>query len=200
MDGFDSTITVNSTGDAFSSGDGACILREAIVNANTNADSTAGDCAAGVGADLKNLLEFLSHGGVPGTMGGLHAPSVGVPRLLVPSQVVQRCTETSPGVPLILGSREVGPEFPDRVLGSPGVQVFQGQPETEAWIFGMTLEHPLQRRDTISQVLERQSGKWKERRLSSLTGWPVTSSMSATISCAISVRRWDTVRAWAKSK
>ncbi len=45
------TIWVNSMDDALLPGDGACTLREAITNANTNTDTTAGDCAAGVALD-----------------------------------------------------------------------------------------------------------------------------------------------------
>ena len=44
-------LTVNSTADTATSGDSACTLREAITNANANADTTGGDCAAGSGAD-----------------------------------------------------------------------------------------------------------------------------------------------------
>lgn len=41
------TITVTSTTDTLVPGDGACSLREAISNANANADTTSGDCVAG---------------------------------------------------------------------------------------------------------------------------------------------------------
>jgi CSLREA domain-containing protein len=47
----EATITVNSTADNDTSGDGACTLREAIDNANDDADTTGGDCIAGSGAD-----------------------------------------------------------------------------------------------------------------------------------------------------
>lgn len=47
------TITVNSTADALSN-NGACTIREAIINANNNA-STWPDCAAGLGTDTINL-------------------------------------------------------------------------------------------------------------------------------------------------
>ena len=46
------TITVNSTADSAVSGDRACTLREAIANANADADTTGGDCAAGAGNDM----------------------------------------------------------------------------------------------------------------------------------------------------
>lgn len=48
-------ITVNSTADSLTAGDGNCTLREAIVNANANSDTTGGDCAAGSGADTVDL-------------------------------------------------------------------------------------------------------------------------------------------------
>jgi CSLREA domain-containing protein len=44
-------LTVNSTSDTAIAGDGLCTLREAIVNANTDSDSTNGDCTAGSGDD-----------------------------------------------------------------------------------------------------------------------------------------------------
>jgi CSLREA domain-containing protein len=49
--GADATITVNSTDDTATSGDGRCTLREAILNANADADTSGGDCAAGSGLD-----------------------------------------------------------------------------------------------------------------------------------------------------
>jgi hypothetical protein len=45
------TITVNSTNDNLTSGNGQCTLRKALRNANTNSDTTGGDCAAGSGVD-----------------------------------------------------------------------------------------------------------------------------------------------------
>ncbi len=43
------TITVNSTADNTTAGDGQCTLREAIANVNSAADTTSGDCMAGTG-------------------------------------------------------------------------------------------------------------------------------------------------------
>jgi len=48
------TINVNSTNDILSSGDGACTLREAVINANNDA-ATYSDCTAGSGADTVEL-------------------------------------------------------------------------------------------------------------------------------------------------
>src|SRR6266508_1749050 len=45
------SLTVNTTDDNITSGDGFCTLREAITNANSNSDTTSGDCAAGTGDD-----------------------------------------------------------------------------------------------------------------------------------------------------
>ncbi len=42
-------ITVDSMADNATAGDGACTLREAILNANFDNDSTGGDCAPGSG-------------------------------------------------------------------------------------------------------------------------------------------------------
>ncbi len=47
----DATIIVNSTDDSATPGDSACTLREAIMNAKAVGDLSAGDCAAGDGAD-----------------------------------------------------------------------------------------------------------------------------------------------------
>jgi CSLREA domain-containing protein len=49
------TITVNTLADNTTSGDAQCTLREALANANANADTTVGDCVAGSGADTINL-------------------------------------------------------------------------------------------------------------------------------------------------
>jgi CSLREA domain-containing protein len=48
-------IDVNTTADNLTAGDGHCTLREAVMNANANSDTTGGDCAAGAGADTINL-------------------------------------------------------------------------------------------------------------------------------------------------
>ncbi len=48
-------IEVNSTADTTVANDGECTLREAIINANNDTDSTSGDCAAGSGADNINF-------------------------------------------------------------------------------------------------------------------------------------------------
>lgn len=52
---FSATLNVNSTADELIAGNGQCTLREAIINANGDSDTTAGDCAAGSGADLINV-------------------------------------------------------------------------------------------------------------------------------------------------
>jgi CSLREA domain-containing protein len=60
------TITVNSTGDT-SANDGSCVLREAIVAANTNAASgaMAGECAAGQASPTADAIEFSITGAGP---------------------------------------------------------------------------------------------------------------------------------------
>jgi CSLREA domain-containing protein len=45
------TITVDSLDDTTTAGDSDCTLREAIANANSDGDTTGGDCTAGTGAD-----------------------------------------------------------------------------------------------------------------------------------------------------
>src|SRR5215207_1019389 len=44
-------IVVNTNADVTIAGDGFCTLREAITNANSDSDTTGGDCPAGSGAD-----------------------------------------------------------------------------------------------------------------------------------------------------
>ena len=65
-----SELVINSVADTATAGDGACTLREAIVNANQNADLSGGDCAAGDAATLDVLLFAL-----PGS--GPHTITVG---------------------------------------------------------------------------------------------------------------------------
>ena len=63
---FSGTITVNTTSDSSTAGDGACSLREAISNANANADQTSGDCASGdPGLDI---IVFKIPGAAPFTI------------------------------------------------------------------------------------------------------------------------------------
>jgi CSLREA domain-containing protein len=49
-------IVVNSVADTVMPGDGACTLREAMLNANADRDTTALDCAPGLGDDLILLV------------------------------------------------------------------------------------------------------------------------------------------------
>lgn len=44
-------LNVNNLLDVAASGDGSCTLREAVANANSDGDTTGGDCPAGTGAD-----------------------------------------------------------------------------------------------------------------------------------------------------
>ncbi len=46
------TAIVNSTADNVTAGDGFCTLRETMLNAESDSDTTSGDCAAGNGADI----------------------------------------------------------------------------------------------------------------------------------------------------
>ncbi len=79
------TLTVDSTRDDLTAGDGECTLREAILNANADSDSTAGDCSAGSGADeiaLPSGTYLLTDGslGIPTSQltlkGDGHGPTV----------------------------------------------------------------------------------------------------------------------------
>lgn len=58
---FAATIFVTSTADNLTGGDGLCTLREAIRNANTDTDTTSGDCAAGTGTDTIVLSAGLTY-------------------------------------------------------------------------------------------------------------------------------------------
>ena len=68
-----STITVNSTADNLTASDGLCTLREAIKNANANADTTGGDCVAGSGADTIVVPAGTYVLGIPGQDEDLNA-------------------------------------------------------------------------------------------------------------------------------
>jgi len=56
---FAAGIVVNSSADTVSVGDGVCTLREAIANANTDSDTTGGDCPAGSGDDVIGFAPAL---------------------------------------------------------------------------------------------------------------------------------------------
>lgn len=55
-------LTVNNLSDVVASGDGQCTLREAITNANTNSETSSGDCAAGTDNDT---ISFSLGGTIP---------------------------------------------------------------------------------------------------------------------------------------
>src|SRR5262249_31608960 len=63
-----SSITVNSTADNTTAGNGQCTLREAIANANSNSDTTGGDCPTGNGTDT---IQFSVTGTISLTNGEL---------------------------------------------------------------------------------------------------------------------------------
>ncbi len=50
------TIVVDTTEDKQDVGDGSCTLREAINNANVNIDTTNGDCLAGEGDSIIDVI------------------------------------------------------------------------------------------------------------------------------------------------
>src|SRR4051812_6876016 len=62
LDAGAATITVNSALDNATAGNGQCTLREAINNANSNSDTTGGDCTAGSGTDT---IQFNIGTGTP---------------------------------------------------------------------------------------------------------------------------------------
>ena len=62
------TISVNTSADVVSSGNGECSLREALNNANADLDTTGGDCAGGTGADT--IVFTLATDGMPITLLG----------------------------------------------------------------------------------------------------------------------------------
>ncbi|CAN7407815.1 IPTL-CTERM sorting domain-containing protein [Acidovorax sp. LjRoot194] len=61
-------IEVDSLADDVTAGDNLCTLREAVNNANTNSDTTGGDCVAGAGTDTIDLSALT--GTI--TLGGTH--------------------------------------------------------------------------------------------------------------------------------
>jgi CSLREA domain-containing protein len=73
------TITVNSTADTATAGDAQCTLREAITNANSNSDTTSGDCAAGSGTDT---IQFNIGSGTPTIALASQLPNVTSPMVI----------------------------------------------------------------------------------------------------------------------
>ena len=67
------TIVVNSNADDVTGSNSSCTLREALANANSDTDTTGGDCTAGAGADIISLA------GLSGTitLGGTHLRATG---------------------------------------------------------------------------------------------------------------------------
>lgn len=64
----DAIITVDSSADNTTAGDGFCTLREAITNANNDSDSTSGDCTAGSGTDTIEFDITSNEGAGPHTI------------------------------------------------------------------------------------------------------------------------------------
>jgi CSLREA domain-containing protein len=65
------TITVNTTADNLTGGDGQCTLREALANVNAAADTTGGDCPAGTGTGDTVTFTFTRRAGIRLSMGQL---------------------------------------------------------------------------------------------------------------------------------
>lgn len=61
-------IVVNSLADVIAAGNSECTLREAVANANSNSDTSGGDCVAGAGTDT---IDLSSLSGTI-TLGGTH--------------------------------------------------------------------------------------------------------------------------------
>ncbi len=81
------SITVTGNADTGTPGDGFCTLREALANANTDSDTSGGDCAAGSGVDL---IEFA-----PGLNG--HTITLAGAELVISSNL----TLSGPGADLL---------------------------------------------------------------------------------------------------
>lgn len=69
-------ITVNSNLDNTTAGNGLCTLREAINNANSNSDTTAGDCPAGAGLDTISFAIGGSGSAASISIGGSMLPVI----------------------------------------------------------------------------------------------------------------------------
>jgi len=88
------TITVTHNADPGVIGDGKCTLREALNNANSDSDTSAGDCAAGAGVD--NILFALT--------GGLFASNINVTSVLpviTDALVMDGTTQGCPNPPCV---------------------------------------------------------------------------------------------------
>jgi CSLREA domain-containing protein len=92
------SIVVNSNIDEVSStsGDGNCTLREAIQNANTDSDTTGGDCTAGSGSDT---ITFSA----PMSISAVNSFQIDMPIILnAESGGVGTCSPINPGVSITL--------------------------------------------------------------------------------------------------
>jgi hypothetical protein len=101
-------IVVETNNDASTNGDGACSLREALINSNTSSDQSAGDCPAGSSAvDIIDLT------------GGLGAINIGSSLPSISAPVFIDGGEAAPAVALV----NAGPPATDGLsfaIGSKG--------------------------------------------------------------------------------
>lgn len=112
-------LTVNSTSDTATPADGACTLREAITNANADADSTGGDCAAGSGADtisfassVTGIITLGSQLPAATDAAGLTIEGPGASVLTVSGGDVVRLFEVAAGASLELSALTLADGFP----------------------------------------------------------------------------------------
>jgi CSLREA domain-containing protein len=84
---------VNSTADELIASNGQCTLREAVINANGDADTTGGDCPAGSGADLINVPAGTYVLAIPGASENAAA------RAISTSQPISRSAAPVPRLP-----------------------------------------------------------------------------------------------------
>jgi CSLREA domain-containing protein len=114
------TITVNTTSDSSTSGDGSCSLREAIVNANSNADLSSGDCTPGdAGLDI---IVFKIAGTSPFTI----VPTLPLPVITDPMILDATSQPGFSGTPIV--------ELDGENAGGDGIEISAGGSVIEGFV------------------------------------------------------------------
>jgi uncharacterized repeat protein (TIGR01451 family) len=111
-----STINVNNLLDVSAAGDSSCTLREAVANANSDSDTSGGDCSAGTGADTitfsVNGTTLLSSTLTISDIDGLTIDSLGRSVILSGNYAV-RVLLVTPGAALTLKNLTVANGYAD---------------------------------------------------------------------------------------
>ena len=120
----DAIITVDSSADNTTAGDGFCTLREAITNANNDSDSTSGDCVAGSGTDTIEF-DITSNEGA-----GPHTITIASSLTISQSVIIDGTTET--------GYVANNASAPNPINGSKMIEITGGGASIVGFHFGGT--------------------------------------------------------------